>query len=447
MEETMGAKRATLGSRLGFLMLTAGCAVGLGNVWRFPFVTGQNGGAAFVLVYLAFLALLGFPMLMAELAIGRGARKGIAEAFAELAPERLRGVWKVWGTVVFAGCFVLMIYYTDVAGWLLKYTGDYAAGRGLAEEPGAAFGALLGSPATCVAAMLVAVGVATGVCLAGVVKGVERVTKVMMLSLLSLLVVLAVKAVSLPGAAEGLRFYLAPDWGKFMEHPWKAVFDAMGQAFFTLSIGVGSMTIFGSYIGREHSLVKESALIIVIDTLVALLAGLIVFPACAAYHVEYAAGPGLIFVALPKVFQAMPGGRVWGFCFFLFLSFAALTTIIAVFECLIGGVQDQWVRRRWQAALLVGAGVAVCSLPCVLVEGVLDWEDFAVSQLWLPLGCLSICLFATRRFGWGWAAFRAEASAGAGWNLPDAVAPWMRWGVPALIVVILVGGLALKFAA
>ena len=446
MEKTTGETRATLGSRLGFLMLAAGCAVGLGNVWRFPFVTGQNGGAAFVLVYLVFLALLGFPMLTAELALGRGAKKGIAGAFAAVAPSRLTKVWGFWGTLIFAGNFILMIYYTDVAGWLVKYAGNYATGNGITEDPGAAFGMLLGDRAMCSTSMLTAVALATIVCLAGVVKGVERVTKFMMLSLLSLLVVLAVKAVSLPGAAEGLRFYLAPDWAKFMEHPWKAVFDAMGQAFFTLSIGVGAMTIFGSYIGKEHSLVKESVLIIVIDTLVALLAGLIIFPACAAYGVEYTAGPGLIFVALPKVFQAMPGGRVWGFFFFLFLSFAALTTIIAVFECLIGGLLDQWVKRRWLATLAVGVGVAVCSLPCVLFEGVLDWEDFAVSQLWLPIGCLSMCLFCTRDFGWGWTAFRAEASTGNGWNMPEFLGPWMRWGVPVLIVVILVGGLVLKFA-
>ena len=434
-------------------MLAAGCAVGLGNVWRFPFVTGQNGGAAFVLVYLVFLALLGFPMLTAELALGRGAKKGIAGAFAALAPSRLTKVWGFWGTLIFAGNFILMIYYTDVAGWLVKYAGSYATGNGIADDPGAAFGALLGDRATCSMYMLAAVGLATAVCLAGVVKGVERVTKFMMLSLLSLLVVLAVKAVSLPGAVEGLKFYLAPDWAKFMEHPWKAVFDAMGQAFFTLSIGVGAMTIFGSYIGKEHSLVKESALIIVIDTMVALLAGLIIFPACAAYGVEYTAGQGLIFVALPKVFQAMPSGRVWGFFFFLFLSFAALTTIIGVFECLIGGLMDEakWPRRR--AALTVGLSVAVLSMPAVLGysvwkdvlpwagKTVLDVEDFILSQFWLPLGALVTCLYCTQPFGVDWTGFRNEASAGAGWRLPSAVRPYMRWILPFVLLTVLIGGL------
>ncbi len=446
MEKTIGETRATLGSRLGFLMVAAGCAVGLGNVWRFPFITGQNGGAAFVLVYLFFLALLGFPLLMAELALGRGARKGIAGAYAALAPSRHVKFWRWFGLAIFSGNFLLMIYYTDVAGWLLKYTGDYATGTGFSGDVGAAFKALCGCPATCTTYMLITVGIATVVCLAGVVKGVERVTKIMMISLLSLLVVLAVKAVSLPGAAEGLKFYLAPDWTKFMEHPAQAVFAAMGQAFFTLSIGVGAMTIFGSYVGKDHSLVKESALIIVIDTFVALLSGLIIFPACAAYHVEYTAGPGLIFVALPKVFQAMPGGRLWGFCFFLFLSFAALTTVIAVFECLIGGILDHWRKSRGLVTLLVGAGVAVCSLPCVLCDGVLDWEDFAMSQIYLPIGGLALCIFVTRNFGWGWKGFRDEVSAGSGWTLPEWMGPWMRWGVPVLIVAILVGGLILKFA-
>lgn len=427
-------------------MLAAGCAVGLGNVWRFPFVAGQNGGAAFVLVYLLFLALLGFPLLVAELAIGRGARKGVAGALAALAPRRLSRLWGRIGTVVFAGNFVLMIYYTDVAGWLLKYVCGYASGSA-PSDPGAAFNALLADHGQCALYMLVVVVCATLVCLAGVVKGVERATKVMMFSLLALLVVLAVKAVTLPGASEGLKFYLAPDWARFMEHPWKAVFDAMGQAFFTLSLGVGAMTIVGSYVQPGHSLAKESALIIVIDTLVALISGLIIFPACATYQVEYAAGPGLIFVALPKVFLAMPGGRVWGCCFFLFLAFAALTTIIAVFECLIGGLLDQFsLRRRW-ATLLVGAGVAVCSLPCVFVDGVLDWEDFAVSQLWLPLGGVAFCLFVTRAsVGWGWKAFRAEASVGQGWKLPEFLESWMRWGLPALVLAILVGGLVLKFS-
>ena len=432
--------RAKLGSRLGFLMVAAGCAVGLGNVWRFPYVAGENGGAAFVVVYLVFLALLGFPLLLAELAVGRGAGKGIASAFADLAPSPRSAMWGMIGRIVFVGNFILMIYYTDVAGWLVKYMAGYAAGGGAEADPAAAFSALLADKWTCSAFMCGSVLFATLVCLAGVVKGVERATKAMMLSLLVLLSVLAVKALSLPGAGEGVAFYLAPDWAKFMAHPGRAVFCAMGQAFFTLSVGVGAMTIFGSYVGRERSLVNETVWIIVIDTFVAILSGLIVFPACSAYGVDVTAGPGLIFIALPKVFAAMPGGRVWGFFFFLFLSFAALTTIVAVFECIIGGVMDELGWPRARSTLLVGAAVAVCSLPCVLFENVLKWEDFALSQLWLPMGSLAICLFVTRNWGWGFDAFRAEASAGAGLSLPAWCGAYMRWILPLALVGVLAIG-------
>lgn len=434
--------RARLGSRLGFLMVAAGGAVGLGNVWRFPFVAGQNGGAAFVLVYLAFLVLLGFPLLLAELSVGRGSGRGIASALRSLAPTRFAGAWGRIGRIVFAGSFVLMIYYTDVAGWLLKYTVDFAAGTSSHADPAAAFDSLVADNATCAAFMSAAVAFATVVCLCGVVKGVERVTTVMMASLLLILVVLVAKALSLPGAAEGVKFYLAPDWAKFMSHPGRAISDAMGQAFFTLSVGVGAMTIFGSYIERGHSLVNETLWIISIDTGVALLAGLIVFPACAAYGVDVTAGPGLIFIALPKVFAAMPGGRLWGFAFFLFLSFAALTTIVAVFECLIGGMMDETGLGRRRATLLVGAGVAACSMPCVLFKPVLGWEDFAVSRLWLPIGGLLLCLFVTRRFGWDLARFRAEASAGAGMQLPRWCAWYMRWALPFALLGVLALGVA-----
>lgn len=433
--------RERLGSRLGFLMLAAGSAVGLGNVWRFPYIVGRNGGAAFVVVYLAFLALLGFPLLAAELGIGRGANRSLAAALGALAPPRLSGVWGRIGAVLAAGCFVLMIYYTDVAGWLLKYTGDYALSRAPG-DPAAAFTGLLGDCATCGAFMIGAVAFATVVCLAGVVKGVERTTKFMMVSLLALLTVLAVRALFLEGAAEGLAFYLKPDWARFMEHPWTSVFDAMGQAFFTLSLGIGSMTICGSYVGRDHSLVKEAVLIIIIDTVVAILSGLVIFPACATYGVDYQAGPGLIFVALPRVFAKMPGGAFWGFAFFLFLSFAALTTVIAVFECIIAGLMDGLGLRRPAATFAVGAGVALLSMPCVLFDGVLKWEDFAVSQLWLPLGALAQGFFVVNgTFGWGWERYRASVSEGRGFSMPG----WMKWHyaviIPVLVLIVLVAGL------
>lgn len=430
--------REKLASRLGFLMLAAGSAVGLGNVWRFPYVVGENGGAAFVVVYLAFLAILGFPLLAVELGIGRGANKSLAAALGDLAPRKYSVFWRRLGVLLASGCFVLMIYYTDVAGWLLKYAGDYAIGASPAEG---AFESLTGDWRLSGAFMLVCVAVSTAVCLFGVVKGVERVTKWMMLLLLALLVVLAVKSLTLPGAKEGLEFYLKPDWAKFMEDPLKSVFAAMGQAFFTLSLGIGSMTICASYVGERHSLVKESLVIILIDTLVALIAGLVIFPACATYAVAYTSGPGLIFVALPKVFQQMPGGTVWGFVFFIFLALAALTTVVAVFECLIAGLMDVLKMKRTAASLIVGAGVAVLSMPCVLWEGVLKWEDFAVSQLWLPVGALAQALFVVNgSVGWGWENFRASVSLGSGLKMPG----FMKWHyilvVPVLILIVLAGG-------
>ena len=450
--ETGSAGREGLKSRLGFLMVAAGCAVGLGNVWRFPFIVGRNGGAAFVLVYLVFLALLGFPLLTAELAVGRAARKGISGAMRALAPERTRNFWYVLGCIVFGGNLLLMAYYTSVGGWLMRYTAGFAAQGSAFTGAGAkaAFDGLLSDPATCTAYMLLAVVVAAGVCLAGVQRGVERVTKWMMLSLLALLGVLAVKALSLPGAMKGVEFYLAPNWTPLIEHPFRTCFDAMGQAFFTLSVGVGCMTIFGSYVGREHSLVTESLWITVIDTCVAFLAGLVVFPACAAFGVDVTAGPGLIFIALPEVFAHMGGGRLWGAVFFLFLSLAALTTIVAVFECLIGGLMDELRWKRGRASLLVGAAVAVLSLPVSLgcdirlpggVMKVLDLEDFVFSQFWLPLGALVTCVFCTWPFGFGWKGFRQEAGMGDGLKPPGVWKPYMRWLLPVILLVIIVGGM------
>ena len=431
--------REKLSSRLGFLMLAAGSAVGLGNVWRFPYIVGENGGAAFVVVYLAFLALLGFPLLAVELGIGRGANTSLAAALGKLAPERFAVFWRRFGTFLASGCFVLMIYYTDVAGWLLKYSCDYATFS--APDGSSSFKALTADWRTCGSFMLVVVAVSTLICLFGVVKGVERVTKWMMLSLLALLVVLAVKALTLPGAPEGLAFYLKPDWPKFMANPIKSVFAAMGQAFFTLSLGIGSMVICASYVGEENSLVKESVVIIFIDTFVALLAGLVIFPACATYGVEYTSGPGLIFEALPKVFEKMPGGIAWGGLFFLFLALAALTTVIAVFECLIAGLMDVFCLKRRSASVLVGSAVAVLSIPCVLCDSVLKWEDFAVSQLWLPLGALVQAFFVVNAsYGWGWDKFRMTVSIGRGWSMPS----FMKWHyvivVPLLILIVLVGG-------
>ena len=431
-------KREGIGSRLGFLLLAAGCAVGLGNVWRFPFVVGQNGGAAFVLVYLFFLVLLGFPLLTAEIALGRASRLGISGAMRELAVARHRRFWSVVGKVIFAGNVLLMMYYTDVAGWLIRSSVECLRGG----VEGVSFASLSGDKPCSVAYLAAAVAVSAGICMAGVRNGVERVAKVMMIALLALLLVLAAKSLMLPGAYKGLCFYLAPDWSRFAAHPWRAVFDAMGQAFFTLSVGVGCMTIFGSYIGRDHSLAAESVVIIAIDTFVALLAGMVVFPACASYGIDVTSGPGLIFDALPRVFENMAGGRVWGFAFFLFLSLAALTTIVAVFECIIGGLIDETGLPRAKVSLATGVGVALLSLPTVLFEPVLGWEDFVFGQFWLPLGALVICLFATRSFGWGCEPFEKEASAGSGMKFPRAFIAMMKTFVPFLIVAVIGAGLA-----
>lgn len=432
--------REKLSSRLGFLMLAAGSAVGLGNVWRFPYVVGENGGAAFVIVYLAFLAILGFPLLAVELGIGRGANKSLAAALGALSPTKYSVIWRKIGSFLAAGCFILMIYYTDVCGWLLKYASDYIT----LSPPGdstKAFSELTSNWQISGLFMLIVVAISTFVCIIGVVKGVESVTKWMMLSLLVLLVILAIKSLTLSGAAEGLEFYLKPNWFKFMEHPLKSLFAAMGQAFFTLSLGIGSMTICSSYIGQEHSLVKESLVIIVIDTFVALLAGLVIFPACATYGVEYTSGPGLIFEALPKVFARMPYGYVWGGVFFSFLALAALTTVIAVFECLIAGIMDVFNLKRFSSSVIVGISVAFLSMPCVLWESVLEWEDFAVSQLWLPLGALIQAFFVVNgSLGWGWDKFRASVSIGRGVKMPQ----FMKWHyvfvVPILILIVLVSG-------
>lgn len=432
--------REKLSSRFGFLMLAAGSAVGLGNIWRFPYVAGRNGGAAFVLVYLAFLALLGFPLLMVELGIGRGAEMSLSAALGKLAPPRYSRFWRRAGAAAAAGCFVLMIYYTDVAGWLVKYTGDFAFGR-VASDHAAAFSALVGDAPASTFYMGFAVALSAAICALGVVKGVERATKFMMAALFALLAVLAVRSASLPGGGEGLAFYLKPDWSRFMEHPWAAVSDAMGQAFFTLSLGIGSMTICGSYGSRGHSLVKESAIVIAIDTAVAVLAGLVVFPACAAFGIPYTEGPGLVFVALPAVFSQMPHGGAWGFLFFLFLSFAALTTVVAVFECLIAALMDSLKMKRAAATALTAAGVFAFSLPCIFFPRAMDWEDFAVSRVWLPLGALMQCVFAVNgSVGWGWENFRAAVSAGKGAALPARSRMYFAFAIPALVAAVFLAG-------
>jgi NSS family neurotransmitter:Na+ symporter len=405
-------------------------------------MVGQYGGAIFVLIYIACLIVLGIPAMTMEFAIGRAAQRSPARMFRELEPPRSK--WHFHGIACLVGNIVLMMFYNNVAGWMMHYFVKTATGtfEGMdTEGVNAEFGAMLGDPVWQTVFMAIAVIVGIVVCMKGVQKGVERVTKWMMLSLLALMGVLAVKSLSLPGAAKGLEFYLKPDWSYLAANPGKVVVNAMAQAFFTLSIGVGAMTIFGSYIDRRQSLVKEVLWIELIDTFVAFTAGLIIFPACATYGVKADAGPGLIFEALPKVFAAMPGGRFWAFVFFMFLSLAALTTVIAVFECLIGGLLDTFRRwRRQAAAVAVGCSVAVLSLPCVFFDSALQWEDCIFSKFFLPIGGLALMLFVSWRFGWGWRAFREEASAGEGPALPSWLQAHFRYVVPALILIILVMG-------
>ena len=424
--------REKLSGRLGFIMLAAACAVGLGNVWRFPFIVGQNGGAAFVFIYLVFLVLFGLPLLIAELSIGRASGCGISGALRELTQHHKRS-WHIIGAVIFLGNALLLLYYTDVGGWLFCFSSSYLR-DGVAPD----FSAMLADSPRRAAFMLFTVISASAVCAVGVQRGVERATKWMMLMLLLVIVVLAVKSLGLEGAAKGLEFYLKPDWGKIAARPFKVVFEAMGQAFFTLSVGVGCMTIFGSYISRGQSLVKESIWIVTIDTFIAFVSGLVIFPACATFGVAVDSGPGLIFKALPGVFAAMDGGRIWGTVFFLFLSLAAFTTVIAVFECIIGGIADETRFGRKWIALGAGAVVAAGALPTVLVPGVLEIEDFIFSQFWLPLGALVICLFVSRRFGWGFESFRKEALTGEGVDLPRWTRLLYRWIIPAMIGVIIV---------
>jgi len=425
--------RESLGSRLGFLLLSAGCAIGIGNVWRFPWLAGQYGGAWFVLVYLACLVLLGMPVMTMEFSIGRASQTSPVLSYQRLGHPRWR--WHGWASL--AGCTLLMMFYTTVAGWMLTYFWLSARGAfsGLdVAAVGAKFEATLASPAAQVVPMALVVASCFAVLAVGLRGGLERVTKWMMLALLALMVLLAARCATLPGAGGGLRYFLVPDASSVAAHGgWAAlVREAMNQAFFTLSLGIGSMAIFGSYIGRDRALAGEAARVTALDTVVAFCAGLIVIPACFAYGVKPGAGPGLLFVSLPNVFGGMPGGRFWGSLFFVFLSFAALSTVLTVCENILACVRDLtgWSRPRTAAVCFVA--VLLLSLPCALGfnllssfhplgpdSGVLDLEDFLVSNLLLPVGALVYALFCSHRFGWGWRRFAHEANCGRGLRVPD----------------------------
>jgi NSS family neurotransmitter:Na+ symporter len=451
--------REMLGSRLGFLLLSAGCAIGIGNVWRFPYITGAYGGAIFVAFYLFFLFSV-LPIMIMEFAVGRAARLNMGLAFREL--EMPGTQWHRFGWVSLAGSYLLMMFYTTVSGWMLCHAWFMASGR-LSNLPpetvGAFFSASLARPGVQVLGMTLAVLFGFSVCALGVRKGVERVVKTMMLGLLLLLVVLVVRALCLPGAMEGVRFYLVPDWARFREAGLLTVCNAaMNQAFFTLSVGIGAMTIFGSYQSRERSLTGEGLWIMGLDTMVALMAGLIIFPACFAFGVEPGAGAGLVFVTLPNIFNNMTGGRLWGTLFFLFMSFASLSTVIAVFENIVSYSTDVWDMKRRPATVLHGALLWLLSLPCALGfsvlsfvqplgkgSSILDFEDFIVSNNILPLGGLIFILFCTRKQGWGWNNFVAEADRGEGIRFPRWARFWLSWVLPGLIFVLFVSGYVDKF--
>ena len=448
-------ERGNFSTRLGFILVSAGCAIGLGNVWRFPYITGMYGGASFVLIYLVFLAILGLPIMVAEFAVGRASVRSAAMSFDVLEPAGTK--WHLYKYGAIAGNLLLMMFYTTISGWMLYYIYLMVSGRfeGLdAAGVGQVFGALLADPVTMAGYMALTVALCGGVCYLGVQAGVERITKLMMTCLLALMVVLAVNSVLLPGSEAGLSYYLMPDFGKIEEYGLREViFAAMGQAFFTLSLGIGALAVFGSYIGKAKRLTGEAIWVIVLDTFVAIMAGLIIFPACFAYGVSPSSGPNLLFVTLPNVFNHMAFGRLWGTLFFLFMAFASMSTIIAVFENLIVCFFELLhVDRR----KIIRAGIPVMillSLPCVLGfnvwsgftpfgpgTGVLDLEDFFVSYNLLPLGSLVYLAFCTSRYGWGWKNFLREADTGRGVAFPQWVRYYVTYILARILLVIFING-------
>ena len=452
----MEQQRERLGSRLGFILLSAGCAIGRGNVWKFPWMCGQYGGGAFVLLYLVFLIVLGLPVMTMEFSIGRAAQRSPVQMYRALEPEGTK--WNAQGYVSLAGNVILMMFYTSVAGWMLYYFVRSASGAmtGLSSEAvDAVFSGMMGTPSIMVGYMAIVVALGFLILSFGLQGGLERVTKYMMLALLALMLILAVHSFMLPGAAEGLRFYLLPDLSKI---DGSVVVGAMNQAFFTLSLGIGSMAIFGSYIDKKHALMGESLNIILLDTLVAIVAGLIIFPACFTFDVEPGAGPSLLFIAMANVFSGMAGGRWWGTLFFLFMFFAAMSTVLAVFENILACVRELTGWKRRKASLICCAGMLLLSLPCALGfnllsgihpfggdSGILDLEDFIVSNCLLPLGSLVVVLFCTSRRGFGWKRFVAEANTGRGLQVKGWMRGYMTYVLPLIILAIFIIGLVTFF--
>lgn len=453
-------EREKLGSRLGFILISAGCAIGIGNVWKFPYMAGQGGGGAFVLFYLIFLLMLGLPIMTMEFAVGRASQKSPVKAYYAL--EKPGQKWHIHGYITLIGCYLLMMFYTTVSGWMLHYFYLTATGKfiGLdSETVSEQFNTMLSQPLVMGFWMVVVVIAGILVCSIGLQNGLEKVTKVMMISLLLIMIVLAVNSFFMDGAKEGLSFYLIPDFGRMKEIGIiKTITGAMNQAFFTLSLGIGAMAIFGSYIGKERSLLGESLNIALLDTFVAITSGLIIFPACFTFNVDQTSGPGLIFITLPNIFNHIPMGRLWGSLFFVFMSFAAFSTILAVFENIIscGMELTGWSRKKSSFVNVIA--IILLSIPCVLgynlwswdgfaVFGgaVLDFEDFLVSNLFLPLGSLVYLLFCTSRYGWGWKNFTTEANTGKGLKMQNWMRGYITYILPLIVLFIFFFGLYDKF--
>lgn len=452
-------KRESFGSRLGFILVSAGCAIGIGNVWRFPYVAGENGGSVFVLLYLLFLLCMGVPVLTMELAVGRASRKSAVNGYKAL--EKPGSKWHIHGWFCMLGCYLLMMYYTTVSGWMISYFFKFLTGtfQGLdTEAVSGVFGSLLADPMEMGLWMAVTVIAGFLICSLGLRNGLERITKWMMSCLLILILVLAVHSILLPGAKEGLAFYLLPDFERAAQVGLPNVITAaMNQSFFTLSLGIGAMEIFGSYMEEKRTLAGESVSICILDTFVALSAGLIIFPACFSFGVQPDSGPQLIFVTLPNVFANMAGGRNWGSLFFLFMTFASFTTVLAVFENIMASCIDSFGWTRKKATVVCCVFILLASIPCVLGYNewyfsvvlpnapnggqILDIEDFLVSNLLLPLGSLVYLLFCVTKWGWGFDKYLEEANTGTGLKMSRAFKPYFQFILPIIILVILVQGL------
>ena len=451
-------ERESFGSRLGFILVSAGCAIGIGNVWKFPYLAGENGGGFFVLFYFIFLLIMGVPVMSMELAIGRRSRKSGAEGFREI--ERKGSKWHIVGYTSIIGCYLLMMFYTSVAGWMISYFWKFLSGSFSSSMDKSAvssvFTDMLSSTSDSLVFMTLSVVIGMGVCALGLKNGVEKITKVMMMGLLALIIILAIHSLTLPGAMEGLKFYLVPSIGTLKEKGvLSVVVAAMNQAFFTLSLGICAMEIFGTYMSKENTLFSEAFRISLLDTFVAVVSGLIIFPSCFSFSVSPDAGPSLIFVTLPNVFINMKGGRVWGTLFFVFMSFAALSTVIAVFENIIASFMDNYSWSRKKSVVINFISILLLSLPCALEnnllkgvtilgnKGVLDSWDFLVSNLLLPLGSIAIILFCVWRNGWGWNEYLKEANTGKGIKMPGSKAVKIYLGVvlPILVFTVMILGL------